>query len=104
MLVAGAAFCAQTIDFSRYGRLGLYAPNSIHKYIHNPQPGDLAYLSRFVLDEHYASIVLNEKTNGDKIEVLTRAKKWWVRGTSAALGTLAGNSMLIERACCWLAG
>ena len=107
LLVIAATFCAQTIDFSQYGRLGLYAPE-IHQYVEYFQPEDLPYLYRFVLSEHYASIGLNDKTNGNKVDVLTRAKQWWVCGTSAALGALAGNSeaakWACELACGWLGG
>ena len=104
LLVASAAFCAQTVDFLNYGRRGLYAPGAIPEYLQTPRPADLKRLHLVVLRSYYTSIIDNEKANDNKAVVLLRARRWWINGSALALGTLAGNSAPIEWAACRLIG
>ena len=103
-LVVSATLCARTVDVYAYGRPGFYAPGQIFQYVQDPRPGYLAYLFRVALGEHYASIAHNEKVNGQKADDLILARRWWIVGTSAALGALGGNSAAVGWACGWLIG
>ena len=103
-LVVSAALCARTVDVYAYGRPGFFAPGSIFQYVQDFQPGHLAYLLRVVLREHYASIDQNHKVNDQKADDLILARRWWIVGTSAALGALGGNGAAVKWACGWLIG
>ena len=106
-LIAAAALCARSVNFYTYGLLGFYDPHAIPKYVQDPRSGDLAYLLRESLRENYESIALNERANDRKLTILIRAQGWWISGTSATLGALAGNSPKValarELARGWLA-
>ena len=103
LLIISAALCARTIGFLHYGRMGIYALG-IDQYIQNPRRGDHVYLLRCALDEHYASIALNDRSIEDNITIVSRARKWWMCGAAAALGSIAGNGVPVDCLCIWLVG
>ena len=103
-LVISSVLCARIVDVHEYGSPGFYAPEQIFQYVQSFKPDYLAYLLRVTLQEHYKSINQNRKVNDRKVRVLTVAKNFWIVGTGAALGALAGNSPAVKWACGWLIG